>query len=341
MNKKKIDTDIPRPELREDLVSGDWILIAPGRSNRPDQFVVKEERASTPIKGCPFEDPQASGNAPAIIRVPEDLKKDWVVQLIPNKYPAVSVEGEASVGKHGPYEVRPGVGYHDVLITRDHFKNFPGLSPKDALLVFKTLQERYRQVAKDKRIAYVSMFHNWGPKAGASLFHPHYQVISIPVIPPDVGHSLAGSTRYLKKNKRCVHCDIIKFELDERKRVIFENEEAIVFTPFVSREPFEMRVFPKKHRPFFEDTPEDELRLIVQALHKALALFEKRFKNVDYNFFIHTAPIKDKKKYDHYHWHIEVQPKMSIPAGFELGTGIEITVVDPDEAAAFIRGKKA
>jgi len=328
------------PELREDLVSGDWILIAPGRSNRPDQFVVKEERKIAPIDTCPFEDPQASGNAPALIRIPADTGKDWEIQLIPNKYPAVSVDGKLTDGHHGPYPVRSGVGYHDVLITRDHFKNFAEISPEKAFLVFKTFQERYREVAKDKRIAYISIFHNWGPKAGASLFHPHYQIISIPVIPPDVGHSLEGSTRYLKKNKRCVHCDIIGFEIAEKKRIIFENKEAVVFTPFVSREPFEFRVFPKKHMPFFEDTPEKELRLIVQALHKSINLFEKRFKNTDYNFFIHTAPTRDKKKYGHYHWHIEIQPKISIPAGFELGTGIEITVVDPNEAAAFIRGNK-
>lgn len=337
---KKQKTDIVSPELREDLVSGDWILIAPGRKKRPDQFVSKEDKEIPGPENCLFEDPQASGNGPAIIRLPENPKKDWEIQLIPNKYPAVSVDGTTSGKKVGPYLTVPAAGYHDVLITRDHYKNFSGLSAKSALDVFRVAQERYRDVAKDKRIAYVSIFHNWGAKAGASIYHPHYQMISIPVIPPDVDHSLSGSTRYFKKNKRCVHCDIVSFESKEKSRIILENEGAIVFAPYVSREPFEFRIFPKKHLPFFEDTSEADLRYVAEALRKSLSLLEKRFVNIDYNFFIHTAPTRNKGRYSHYHWHIEVQPKISIAAGFELSTGIEITVVDPDDAAAFIRTGK-
>ncbi|MDD5099005.1 MAG: galactose-1-phosphate uridylyltransferase [Candidatus Colwellbacteria bacterium] len=336
---KKINV-VPFPELRQDPVSGDWILISQKRSLRPDQFEGEEEREIFPKKDCPFEDPQASGNGPFMIRIPADTRKEWTMQLIPNKYPAVSTYGKTSIEKYGPYQVAAAIGYHDVLITRDHFNNFPKLSPADAFNVFKVFQERYLQVARDRRIAYVSIFHNWGPKAGASIFHPHYQIISIPVIPSDVAHSLAGSTRFMKKNHRCVHCDLISFERKEKKRIIFENESAVAFTPFVSREPLEFRVFPKKHLPYFEDTPDKEMKLVVQVLHKSLSLFEKKFRNVDYNFFIHTAPIKNKRKYGHYHWHIEIQPKINISAGFELSTGIEITALDPNEAAMVIRGKK-
>jgi len=337
MNKKKIDSDIPSPELREDLVSGDWILMAPGRSRRPDQFFSKEEKKIPGPDKCPFEDPQASGNAPAVIRLPEDPKKDWEIQVIPNKFPAVVSGESADIRKVGPYKTVSGSGYHDVVITRDHYKNFSKLSPKQALNVLRVIQQRYRDVARDKRIAYVSIFHNWGAKAGASLYHPHYQIISIPVIPPDVNHSLVGSTRYFKKNKRCVHCDIISFEMKEKERIVFENEGAVVFTPYASREPFELRIFPKKHESFFEDSSENDLKSMAGALQKALSLLEKRFEGIDYNFFIHTAPIRDKKKFPHYHWHIEVQPKINTSAGFELSTGIEITSIDPNEAAAFIR----
>jgi UDPglucose--hexose-1-phosphate uridylyltransferase len=165
-------------------------------------------------------------------------------------------------------------------------------------------------------------------------------MISIPVIPPDVEHSLAGSTDYFRKNKKCVHCSMIDWEKFDRKRIIFENDDAIAFAPFVSKEPFEFRIFPKKHLPYFEDTPKKDLVSVAMALKASLAMLEKKMPGIDYNFFIHTAPVKNKAKYGHYHWHLEVQPKISTAGGFELGTGIEITVVDPEEAAAFIRGDK-
>lgn len=130
---------------------------------------------------------------------------------------------------------------------------------------------------------------------------------------------------------------MIEHEKEIKKRIIYENKEAMVFTPFVSREPFELRVFPKKHFSYFEDTPESAMKLIVSALQGALKIIDKKLHNPDYNFFIHTAPILNKDKHSHYHWHIEVQPKISISAGFELGTGIEITVVDPDEAAKILK----
>ena len=130
---------------------------------------------------------------------------------------------------------------------------------------------------------------------------------------------------------------MVKWEKKENHRIVYENKSAIVLAPFVSREPFELRVFPKKHLPYFEDTPQNIMEDIVAALQKALAKIEKKLGDPDYNFFIHTAPLKDKKKYSHYHWHIEILPKFNISAGFEQGTGIEINPVDPDEAAKILR----
>ncbi|MDP3014951.1 MAG: HIT domain-containing protein [bacterium] len=331
-------------ELRQDLVSGDWVVIVPKRVKRLEQFIKKEKRIKSPIKGCPFENPQKSGNEQPTLIYPQNSKlktqnfSGWQVQVIPNKYPALIRKNVCpAVLKNGPYSVIEGIGHHDLVITRDHHKNFPLLDKKSANLVFQAFQERYRILIKDSCSAYVSIFHNWGPKAGASIYHPHYQIISIPVVPPDIGHSLSGSADYFKKNKKCVHCVMIEWEKRIKKRIVYENKGAIVFTPFVSREPFELRIFPKKHLPCFEDTSKQDLELVVEALQKALTKIEIKLNDPDYNFFIHTAPILNKKNYKHYHWHIEIQPKISISAGFELGTGIEITVVDPDEAARILR----
>jgi len=321
-------------QLRQDPVSGDWIVIAPGRAKK--HIAKKQKRLKAPIKTCPFENPQAGGNAEPVLLY--EGKNDWALQIVPNKNPAFTPKDICpKISRSGPYSIIEGTGHHDIIITRDHDKNFQNLGVSDANLVFKAFKERYKILAQDKCSSYVFIFHNWGPRAGATVYHPHYQMISIPVIPPDVQHSLSGSLAYFKKQKKCVHCEMINWEKKINRRIIFENKGAIVFTPFVSREPFELRVFPKNHLPYFEETSEKDLGFVIEALQKALAKIEKKLGDPDYNFFIHTAPVLGKKNHKHYHWHIEIQPKISVSAGIELGTGIEITVVDPDEAAKILK----
>ena len=323
-------------ELRQDLVSGDWVLIAPGRGKRPDQFKEKAKREKQPKTGCIFENPKQAGGGLVILSSPNT--KAWKLQVVPNKYPAVTQSGiwELHPNKTGPFSTLPGFGYHELLITRDHHKNFAALSPRDALLVFQAFRERYMEMAKDKNLAYISIFHNWGNKAGASVYHPHYQILGIPVVPPDVGHSLEGSRRYRQKHRKCVHCIQIEWEKKQKSRIIFEDKYAIAFMPYVSKEPFEMRVFPKCHRPYFEEMKDGELTHIVKALQTSLNKLEKALSRPDYNFFLHTSPVRNKKSDSHYHWHIEIVPRTNISAGFELGTDIEINPLDPDKAASFL-----
>lgn len=325
-------------ELRQDLVSGDWIVIASQRGKRPNQLIKKtKKREIAPKTGCPFEDLQKSGHGEPIL-IYRDKKEKWQIQIVNNKYPAFRHQNKCvSIFKNGPYSVTQAIGHHDLVVTRDHNKNFSRLSFEEALKVFESFRERYLMLLEDPCTSYVSIFHNWGPAAGASIYHPHYQIIAIPVIPPDVEHSLEGSRRFYKKHKKCVHCVMISQELKKKIRIIFQNKEAIAFAPFVSKEPFEVRIFPKKHLPYFENTPDRILADIVETLQFVLKKISKNMKDPDYNFFIHTAPIKDKRKYKNYHWHIEVVPKTNIDAGFELSTGVEINSVDPDEAAKFLK----
>ncbi len=322
-------------QLRQDLVSGDWIVVAPRVRFRPHQIGGrKKSRVRAPKSTCPFERPV---NPLLEIRNPHD----WTVQIIQNKFPAfVHRDVCSKVRKEGPYAVTDGIGHHDVLITRSHTQDFPDLPITHARDLFRAFQDRYLMLMADSCLAYISMFHNWGPSAGASIYHPHYQMIAIPVVPPDFEHSLKGALAYSKQHSACVHCAMIAWERKEKKRIIVENEGAIAFAPFLSRTGFEVRVFPKRHLPFFEHTPERELGYVVEALHAVLKKVKRSLQDPDYNFFIHTAPIKHRKAYENYHWHIEVLPKVNIAAGFELGTGIEINPVDPDEAARILRAKK-
>lgn len=324
-------------ELRQDLVSGDWIVMAPSRAKRPHDLIKKPvKRQRAPKIGCPFEDPQKSGNPEPYLIYPD--KAHWQLQVLENKYPAISHQKTCGIlVERGPFSVFPPTGHHDLIITRDHNKNFSRLSPAEALMVFQAFQDRYLMIFNDSCLSYISFFHNWGPTAGASVYHPHYQMIALPVVPPDIQHSLAGSKRYFKENKHCVHCAMIEWEKRDKKRIVFENNGAIAFAPFVSRNPFEIRVFPKKHLPYFENSLDLDVKAVVAALQKALYRLEKNLGGPDYNFFLHTAPLKNKESYQHYHWHIEIYPKVTTRAGFELGTGVDINQVDPDTAAKLLR----
>ncbi len=324
------------PELRKDLVSGDWIVISPNRRKRPEQFKKSETTKRQPKKGCIFEDLKKINSSGPILTYGE---KNWEVAVIENKYPAFTHKKMLCpvLEKQGPYQILKAVGHHELVVTRNHDNNFSKLSKKEAGQVFEAFRDRYLMLISDSCVEYVSIFHNWGVKAGASIYHPHYQIIAMPVVPPDISHSLKGSDSYFKEHKKCVHCVMLEWELKNKTRIIYENAGAVAFSPFVSRDPFEIRIFPKKHLSYFENTLNADMDYMVDVLQTALKKLEKNLKNPDYNFFIHTSPIKNKEKHRHYHWHIEIIPKTRIRAGFELGTGMEINIVDPDEAAKLLR----
>ena len=319
-------------QLRQDPVSGDWVIIAPGRSKRPhDNGGKKSKRFILPVKSCPFENPIKSGHKLFLIY---GTQEDWSLQVVENKFPVLTHAKICSMPiRRGLFNIARSNGYHEILITRDHKRGFPDLSPQKAFEVLEAFRDRYLALSNDQCVSYVSMIHNWGSLAGASVQHPHYQLVALPIIPQDVQHSLAGSFNYFKKNKKCVHCAMIAWERARKKRIIIENDGAVAFAPFVSRAAYEVRIFPKKHLPYFENTADAEMRSMAEVLQKVLYRFKASLDDPDYNFFIHTSPIADKNKYTNYHWHIEIIPRFSTRASFELGTGININDVDPDVAA--------
>ena len=196
-------------------------------------------------------------------------------------------------------------------------------------------QDRMRFLKKQLCVDYIILFHNHGKFSGASISHPHSQIITTPVVPPDVSRSLAGARRFFEEKKQCVHCVIVAEETREQKRVIYKNDRFLVFTPFASRVNFEIRVIPLAHETHFENIAPPDQSLFVEALIKALAALHKKARNPSYNFFIHTTPPRDESGI--YHWHLEILPKTTTWAGLELGTGLEAIVVAPEEAAALLR----
>lgn len=345
MKKNNIHKSIS--ELRQDLVSGDWMIVATDRAKRPNSFVGGRQKFEQKISDCPFENPQVTGHSePLLIYYTGGAKhrvkgvkkqvKDWSLQVIKNKFPAVG-HGECSVSyKEGPYTVMDGVGFHEIVITRDHKKHLALMSIEKIIEVLKAYQERYIALMDHECVNYVFIFHNHGKEAGATVPHPHSQLIALNVLPSDVRRSLNGAKRYYEEHHKCVHCVMLKCEAKEQSRCIFHNEHFIVFAPFVPRVNFEIRIYPKKHQHHFEEMTEIERMYLAEALRQALYRIYKGLKDPAYNFFIHTAPC-DGKDYSYYHWHIEILPKTNVWAGIELGTGVEIISVKPEEVARFLR----
>ena len=329
-------------ELRQDIINGGWIAIATGRAKRPHTFGEKKKRKwYQPKSTCPFEDPQKSGNDdPVLIFQNPKNKNDWQVQIIPNKFPVFRPGLCPPELYHGPYKVMEGVGYHEIVITRDHSKSIAQFSLQEADLLVKSYQVRYRQLIEEECVQYVSIFKNYGKEAGATIYHPHSQIIALPVMPSDVIASLQGAKRYFKNHKVCAHCTMINWERKEKKRIVFENEKFIAICPYTSRAAFNIVVTPKKHNANFEHMEEKDRKFFADALRKTFHKLFKGLNDPSYNYFIHTAPSKGKGDYGFYHWHCEIFPKTTVWAGFEIGTGIEVSTIRPEDAAAFLRKQK-
>jgi len=335
-------------ELRQDLVSGDWMVVASGRAKRPHMFAnCGRQKFNQSIKDCPFEDPQATGHGEPVliyykegkkVRNGKKLVKDWTVQVIKNKFPALGPGNCSQKYKEGPYTVMDGAGFHEIIISRDHKKHLALMDINAIAEVIRAYQDRYLSLKEHSFINYVFIFHNHGIEAGATIFHPHSQLLALPILPADIKRSLSGAKEYYDKHHKCVHCQMIKWEKEE-KRCIFQNEHFIVFSPFVPRVNFEIRIYPRKHQAYFEKMTDTERKYFAEALHQALARLYKGLKDPAYNFFIHTAPC-DGKNYDYYHWHLEILPKTNTWAGIELGTGVEVINVKPEEVAKFLRSQK-
>ncbi len=327
-------------ELRQDLVSGDWVVIATGRAKRPDEFLKQKRPVFVqPQKSCPFE--TRFSNALLMLSEAQKKTEDWRVQVVPNKYPAVDKEGICKEFYHaGPYQWTEGVGAHEVVITRDHTRSLGEASIEEVEMVVRAYQQRYRALENGVCVEYISIFHNHGRQAGATITHPHSQIIVLPVIPPDINRSIRGSAAYYHIEKKCVHCVMLQYEVLARERIIYTNESFVVFAPYASRTAFEMRIFPRAHSPHFELIDEKERMLFAEALRAVLWKLFKGLHNPDYNFFFHTAPTRHSNEFDHYHWHCEILPKTAIWAGFEIGTGIEIATITPESAAEFLHNTK-
>jgi len=329
------------PELRKDPIVGRWVIISTDRAKRPTDFV----REAVKIKGgfCPFCPGNESKTPSEILAYrpsSNGAHKDsvgWSVRVVPNKFPALGIEGNLNKQAEGMFDKMNGVGAHEVIIeTPDHNISLPQLPAKRIEDVLWAFRDRILDLRKDRRFKYILIFKNHGEAAGASLEHSHSQLIALPILPAYVVEELQGAKQYYIYKERCVFCDAIRQDLESANRIVGENEEFVTLAPYAPRFPFETWILPKRHESAFENSSSQMFENLAKAIKLLLMKADRVLDNPPYNLVIHSSPVQDPSN-EHYHWHIEFMPKLTKTAGFEWGTGFYINPTPPEEAAKFLR----
>jgi UDPglucose--hexose-1-phosphate uridylyltransferase len=334
------------PELRKDPVVGRWVIIATERAKRPTDFRVASVMDDTGF--CPFCEGHEDKTPPEVFALRGDHqmanRPGWQVRVVPNKFPALRIEGEMGKAGVGMYDKMNGIGAHEVIIeTPDHVKKWNMHTSDSLTKVFQAYKARIIDLSQDRRFKYILIFKNEGREAGASLSHPHSQLIATPVTPKRVREELLGAKDYFNYKDRCVFCDIIREEISQQARIIYENKGFISFCPFASRFPFEIWILPKRHNPDFQDMEYDEMMQLSDVFIVVMKKLATALNQPQYNFILHTGPVRWARMgywvtldVD-YHWHFEIMPRLTLVAGFEWGTGFFINPTIPEEAAKFLR----
>lgn len=326
------------PELRKDPVSGRWVIISVERGKRPTDFISPSQKRK--LAGfCPF----CPGNEHT---TPEDLlvfreNKDeagpkWTLRVVPNKFPALQIHGDLNKSGEGMFDKMNGIGAHEVIIeTPDHKLSLSTMSLKAVEDVLGAFHMRMNALQNDPRFKYALIFKNEGEAAGASLEHTHSQIIALPIVPKSVKEELEGTRNYYNYKERCLFCDIIKQEKEDRSRLIYENDSYIALAPFAPRAPFETWILPKRHESSF-GPGDNRFTELAEILRMILKQIDKILDIPPYNFIVHTSPFTDEHN-EYYHWHIEIRPKLTKIAGFEWGSGFYINPTPPEDAAQYMR----
>ncbi len=327
------------PELRQDPITEKWVVVAPERAERPEDFAQRAEYVEEGT--CPFCVGNEHLTPPEVMayRSHKSLPNapGWLLRVVPNLYPAFTLSGDLAPIKRGMYRSTHAVGSCEVLISSPgHGQTLVTLSDKEIRDVIRSYQERYLAYKDNPLIKYILIVHNHGKPAGASRKHPHSQLFAIPIVPSTVAEELAGSARYLRENGCCVYCDIIKQEKKTGERLVWEDDHFLAFAPYASRLPFEVWIVPKRHSANFEQITESEKVSAPRALKIVLGKLYRGLNDPPFNYYLHTAPCREDVT-ETYHWHVEILPRLTIAAGFELGAGMMINTVTPESAAEFLR----
>jgi UDPglucose--hexose-1-phosphate uridylyltransferase len=330
------------PELRKDPVTGRWVIISSDRSKRPNDFRL-ETASVIGAEHCPFCVGHEAMTPPEVLAFRNGSAPNgpgWDLRVVPNKYPALQVEGNLDREGEGLFDRMNGIGAHEVIIeTPDHPKMLAAMSEPEIERVLWAVRERIVDLKRDIRFRYVLAFKNHGAAAGATLEHSHSQVIALPIVPDFVREELDGAKRHYKAKERCVFCDIIRQEIASGQRVIQENADTVALAPYAPRFPFETWILPRNHGARFEEAPRQVYESLARMLKSVLSRMNRALESPPYNLIVHNSPFSEQVT-DFYHWHVELMPKLTRTAGFEWGTGFYINPTAPEEAAQVLRDAK-
>ena len=329
-------------QIRLDKVTREWVIYAPSRRKRPQDFQkISQARQSlaTLEKKCPF----CTGKEPFLEPVFLELKNRenscWQTRVVANKFPALTPNEHTCRSTEGLYIVMPGYGRHEVIVeSPDHNQHIATMSQVEVEIVIETYHKRYIDLMAAHENMMAIIFRNHGDRAGASLKHPHSQIIVTGMVPQYRRYREEQAQRYFDVWGRCVYCDILEFELQNHRRVIQVNESFVAFIPFAATVPFEIWIMPKHHQADFGSISEQEKSDFAWILKNVLSILYEKLNNPDYNYVINTAA-RYKAEEPQVHWYCQIQPRLTTPAGFELGTGISINPSLPEVDADFLNGR--
>lgn len=331
------------PEWRKDPIVERWVVIATQRAKRPTDYCCISDKPNP--QACPLCVGHEEQTPPEILAFREAgtpaNSEGWWVRVIPNKFPAVRSDERLFSWDDGVYQVMNGVGAHEVIVeTAVHTNSLVTQTEKQLEEVIWAWRTRSLDLRRDHRLKYILLFKNKGRVGGASLEHAHSQLIATPMVPVDITHELAGTDEYRRQKGSCVYCDIIAQETAQDQRVVIDSERFVSLAPFASRFPFEMWILPKQHMADFGQVVEDDVRDLARVLRLSLAKLAATVCDPPYNIVLHTSPV-NAGDFGYYHWHLEILPRLTTMAGFELGTGYYINPTPPEMAARALRDAPA
>lgn len=324
-------------QFRQDITTREWVIYAPVRGERPEDFQEKTERPDLPEYDptCPF----CPGNEAQLPTIIEERQGDhsWQTRIVPNKFPALSPDQSTQRERHNMFVTMPGFGRHEVIIEHPrHNHDMAQMAAHEVDAIVETYHQRYVELMSEHHNMLALIFRNHGERAGTSLLHPHSQIVVTGIVPHHIRWREMEAQRYFDQWGRCVFCDILAFEAESEQRLLGENGSFLAFIPFAAAVPFEIWVVPKRHQADFGDIREQEKADLARILHDMLGRLHRKLDDPDYNYIINTAA-RYRSGEPQLHWYLQIRPRLKTRAGFEIGSGININPSWPEENADFLR----
>lgn len=331
------------PETRQDRITKQWVACAPIRSTRPHKTgpptPSHDPTDDTPVEGCPFC-PGHEEMLPSVLwQFNAGGYPSWHTRVVPNKYPALRPDHQPDQSSCGLYETRASHGRQEVVIdTPRHHQGVAQMPVDQVEAMLQTYLTRYHALRQADPPLYPFVFRNHGAGAGASIAHPHSQIIATHFPPPQIEREEAAARKQYDEEGECPYCEMIADELAAEARMVWSNDSFVVFVPFAARVPYEMWILPRTHEPEFGRLTDESCVHLAPALHEAIRRLHDHLDDPDYNFFVRTA-LDYQSNAPHLHWSIRIEPRTTVEAGFERSTGVQVNPSIPERDAAVLRGE--